>query len=151
VARLLIVDDDPDVCEMVRLAVGDRYDVVAETNGARAVARLVEIEPEVVVVDLVMPGMDGLTVCERIKAARPDVLVVIVTATTCGSDLPDAFWRLGTPADAFLSKPFDPQLLVAKIHELKVKRIEAKRQAEKPTPGPLPPLAQNDDPRDPTA
>jgi CheY-like chemotaxis protein len=147
--RLLVVDDDPDVCEIVRLAVADRYEVVAETNGARAVERLAEIEPEVAVVDLVMPGMDGLTVCERIKAERPDTLVVIITATTAGSDLPDSFWRLGTPADGFISKPFDPQLLVARIHELKVKRVEAKRQAEKPAPAPLPPIAKDDDPNDP--
>ena len=140
--RLLVVDDDPDVCEMVRLAIGDRYEVVVETNGARAVERLAEVKPEVVVVDLVMPGMDGLTVCEKIKAARPDTLVVIITATTRGSDLPDSFWRLGTHADAFLSKPFDPQLLVVKIHELKVNRIEAKRQAEKPDFNPLPPMAE---------
>ena len=123
--RLLVVDDDPDVCEMVRLTVGDRYEVVVETNGARAVERLAELEPEVVVVDLVMPGMDGLTVCERIKKLRPSTLVVIITATTRGSDLPDSFWRLGTAADALLSKPFDPQLLVAKIEVLEAKRAEA--------------------------
>jgi len=143
--RLLVVDDDRDVCEMVRLVVGDRYEVVVETSGRRALERLAEIAPEVAVVDLVMPGVDGLTVCERIKAERPDTLVVIITAATAGSDLPDSFWRLGTPADAFLTKPFDPQLLVAKIHELKVKRIEAKRKAEKPTYGPLPPLARDEE------
>ena len=116
--RVLVVEDDPDVCEMVRLTVGDRYDVIAETDGRKALERLAEIEPDVAVVDLVLPGTDGLTVCERIKAERPQTLVVIITATTAGSDLPDTFWRLGTPADAFLTKPFDPQRLLTTIQEL---------------------------------
>jgi len=120
--RLLVVDDDPDVCEMVRLTVADRYDVVAETDGRRALARLAEIEPDVAVVDLVLRGTDGLTVCERIKAERPDTPVVIITATTAGSDLPDSFWRLGTSADAFLTKPFDPQVLATTIQKLLGKR-----------------------------
>ncbi|MCX8036955.1 MAG: response regulator [Candidatus Sumerlaeia bacterium] len=122
---LLIVDDDPDVCEMLRLALGDQYSVVVETDGRRALDALAGIHPDIVVVDLVMPGADGLTVCERIKSERPETIVVIVTATTKGSDLPDSFWRLGTPADGFLSKPFDPQRLVALLHELRVKRVES--------------------------
>jgi len=141
--RLLVVDDDADVCEFVRLALADHYDVVTETNGRRALERLNEIKPEIAVIDLVIPGVDGLTLCEQIKSERPQTLIVIITAVTVGSDLPDTFWRTGTHADAFLSKPFDPQLLVATIHELRVKRVEAKRQAEKPTFGPLPPIARD--------
>jgi len=135
--RLLVVDDDPDVCEMVRLTVGDRYEVVAETDGRRALARLAEIEPEVVVVDLVMPGADGLTVCERIKAERPDTVVVMITAATKGSDLPDSFWRLGTSADAFLTKPFDPSALASKIEQLKTRRKDAACPNDKPPPPPV--------------
>jgi len=144
--RLLVVDDDRDICEIVRLIIGDRYEVVAETDGRRALERLAEIEPEVAVIDLVLPSMDGLTLCERIRAERPETLIVIITATTKGSDLPDSFWRMGTPADAFLSKPFDPQLLVSTIHEAKVKRVMAEQRRKRPAPGPPPPPADNQSP-----
>ncbi len=124
---VLIVDDDPDVCKMMSLALGDQYAVAVETDGRHALESLADINPDIVVVDLVMPGMDGLTVCERIKSERPETIVVIVTATTKGSDLPDSFWRLGTPADGFLSKPFDPQRLAALLHELRARQAESRR------------------------
>jgi len=140
--KVFIIDDDPDICTIVRLAFTPLYDVEEETNGRRALTRLDEVRPDVVICDLIMPGMDGLTLTERVRAARPDVLLVIITAATKRTDLPDAFWRIGTPADLFFTKPFDPQLLVARVHELRVQRLEAKRQAAQKPYGPLPPPAK---------
>jgi CheY-like chemotaxis protein len=142
---LLIVDDDPDICAMLRLAFSPLYDVTTETNGQRALDRIAQLRPEVLICDLVMPGLDGLALCERVKAQWPETLVVIMTATTRDTDLPDAFWRIGTPADGFITKPFDPQSLIAKVHDIKVRRVEKMRRSEKPAYGPLPPIAKDNE------
>lgn len=123
--QLLIVDDDKEVCEIVRLMMSDRFRVAAEHDGRIAAKRLRELEPDVAIIDLVMPGMDGLSLCEKIKESRPETIVIIVTAATKDTDLPDTFWKLGTQADGFVTKPFDPAELQMKIEELLAARCGA--------------------------
>ena len=125
---VLVVDDDTDVCEIIALALRDQFRVVTLHNGREAIEQFDEIDPDVAIVDLVLPGMDGLTLCERIREADPDVIIIIVTATTKDSEVPDSVWRIGTPADAFLSKPFDPSELRNLIQKLRA-------EAEQSRPG----------------
>lgn len=142
--QLLVVDDDPEICEIIRLMMSDRYRVTIEHDGRRAVKRLNELQPVVAIVDLVMPGMDGLTLCEEIKSRRPETIVVIVTASTKDSDLPDSVWKLGTAADGFVTKPFDPAELLMEIENIKGKRLRKAGELEERPHGPLPPIVEDD-------
>ncbi len=101
--RVLVVEDDP----VINQAVSDRlesegYDVVRAWDGPGAVAADAEHRPDVVVLDVMLPGFDGHEVCRRIQAARP-VPVLMLTART---DEADVLVGLGVGADDYLTKPF---------------------------------------------
>ena len=101
--RVLVVEDEPEINQ----AVADRmraegYDVVQAWDGPGAVARFTETEPDLVVLDVMLPGFDGLEVCRRIQATRP-VPVLMLTAR---DDEADILVGLGVGADDYLTKPF---------------------------------------------
>ncbi|HTW16827.1 MAG TPA: response regulator transcription factor [Nocardioides sp.] len=110
--RVLVVEDDP----VINQAVSDRlesegYDVVRAWDGPGAVAADAEHRPDVVVLDVMLPGYDGHEVCRRIQAARP-VPVLMLTART---DEADVLVGLGVGADDYLTKPFRMRELVARV------------------------------------
>jgi len=78
---ILVVDDELEMCEAIAAGLDPRgFDVRWETSGEAALTTLAGAEVDVVLTDLNMRGMDGLAVCERIVASRPDVPVVVITA-----------------------------------------------------------------------
>src|SRR5689334_12470078 len=79
--RVLVVDDETGVRESLRLVLRDKYDVSVAESGDEALRRAAGENFDAVLLDLVMPGIDGLTVLERIKGQKPELPVVIVTAT----------------------------------------------------------------------
>lgn len=118
--RVLVVEDDP----VINQALADRltaegYDVVRAFDGPAAVAAHAEHEPDVVVLDVMLPGFDGHEVCRRIQADRP-VPVLMLTART---DEADVLVGLGVGADDYLTKPFRMRELVARIGVL-LRRVE---------------------------
>src|SRR5262245_8121014 len=79
--RVLVVDDEREMCEAIAAGLAPRgFDVHAETSGEAALAALATADVDVVLTDLNMRGMDGLALCERVVASRPDVPVVAITA-----------------------------------------------------------------------
>ena len=115
---VLVVDDDEIVRGMLAfLFEGEGYTVAQAEDGAAALERLAESQPECMVLDLMMPGIDGLTVL-RTRAERelaPETRVVVLTAKT-GSD--DAVWCWEAGADEYLTKPFEPSRLVRIVRSL---------------------------------
>ena len=102
--RVLVVDDEAGVRESLRLVLRDKYDVSVAENGDEALRRAGSESFDAVLLDLVMPGIDGLTVLERIKGQRPELPVVIVTATRTVKTAVTAI-KLG--AFDYIEKPFD--------------------------------------------
>jgi DNA-binding NtrC family response regulator len=102
--RVLVVDDELGVRESLRLVLRDKYDVVAAADGEEALRRLASDPFDAILLDIVMPGIDGLTVLERVKGQRPDIPVVIVTATRTVKTAVTAI-KLG--AYDYIEKPFD--------------------------------------------
>jgi len=102
--RILVVDDEQGVRESLRLLLRDRYEVILAENGDAALRRVAAEPFDAVLLDVVMPGLDGLTVLERIKGQRPDLPVVIVTATRTVKTAVTAI-KLG--AFDYIEKPFD--------------------------------------------
>lgn len=119
-ARILVVEDEPVINQAVteRLR-GEGYDVVQAYDGPGAVARCTEQTPDLVVLDVMLPGFDGHEVCRRIQADRP-VPVLMLTAR---DDEADILIGLGVGADDYLTKPFRMRELVARISAL-LRRVE---------------------------
>ncbi len=109
---VLVVDDTPEFQELLAAAVRhDGYRVHVAGTGTEALQLLDEVEPDVVLLDLVLPGMDGLEVCRRIRAIS-DVYIIMVTAKA--TEL-DKVVGLAVGADDYLTKPFSAAELVARI------------------------------------
>jgi DNA-binding NtrC family response regulator len=102
--RVLIVDDEPGVCESLKMTLKDTYDPVVAMNGEQALEFLDKDRAEVVLLDVLMPGMDGMQVLERIKARHNAMPVVMLTATKTIKTAVEAM-RLG--AFYYVTKPFD--------------------------------------------
>ena len=99
--RVLVVDDEQGVRESLRLLLRDRYDVALAEDGEEALRRVASEPFDAVLLDVIMPGIDGLTVLERIKGQRPELPVVIVT--TRGSEA-DKRRGLEAGADGYVTK-----------------------------------------------
>ncbi len=119
---ILVVDDNPDdirLLEAAFLPAADRYEVHSADNGFQAIYKIGDLKPDVVILDLVMPDMDGFEVCERIKN-DPDMRDIKIIAVTAYYDKDREkeknAYQCG--ADAFFQKPLDLKGLVKKILEL---------------------------------
>ena len=118
--RILVVEDDP----VINQAVADRlvaegYGVVRAWDGPGAVTAYAEHAPDLVVLDVMLPGFDGLEVCRRIQADRP-VPVLMLTAR---ADETDVLVGLGVGADDYLTKPFRMREMVARVAAL-LRRVD---------------------------
>ncbi len=118
--RVLVVEDEPVINQAVtdRLR-GSGYDVVQAWDGPGAVTVFAEAAPDLVVLDVMLPGFDGHEVCRRIQAERP-VPVLMLTAR---DDEADILVGLGVGADDYLTKPFRMRELVARVGAL-LRRVD---------------------------
>ena len=111
-SRVLVVDDDPTVSEVVaRYLERDGYAVETVADGRTALDRALADPPDLVVLDLMLPGIDGLEVCRRLRALAP-VPIVILTARGQESD---RIVGLDLGADDYVAKPFSTKELVARV------------------------------------
>jgi len=120
VPKILAVDDDPDVLELVRLTLARSQPplhVEVATSGAEALAKAKASRPHLVVLDLMMPGIDGYEVCKHLRADLATALIPIVMLTAC-SDVESK--RLGflSGTDDYVVKPFERSELLARVHRL---------------------------------
>jgi len=126
--RILVVEDEPAIADAVaeRLR-AEGFDVEVARDGPGAVDRFHRRPPDLVVLDVMLPGLDGLEVCRRIQAERP-VPVLMLTAR---SDETDQLVGLGVGADDYLTKPFSMRVLVARVRAL-LRRVERMRTEPRP-------------------
>ncbi len=112
----IVVEDEEDILEVIRFNLErEGYRVVPVKDGEEAVRRVRRDAPDIVLLDLMLPGLDGLEVCRRLKAdeVTRDVPIVMVTAKGEESDV---VLGLGLGADDYIVKPFSPRELVARIN-----------------------------------
>lgn len=113
---LLLAEDDQSVRESLERALRfEGYDVHAVTDGAQALEALITMEPEVIVLDVMMPGVDGLAACRRIREKGIRTPVLMLTAR---HDVADRVAGLDAGADDYLVKPFDLEELLARLRAL---------------------------------
>jgi len=114
--RLLVVDDDPAVTSLLRRGFTyEGYEVLAAGSGAEALTLARERPPALVVLDIMMPEMDGLEVCRRLRQADPSLPILLLTA----KDAPgDQIAGLDIGADDYVTKPFSFEVLAARVRAL---------------------------------
>jgi two-component system phosphate regulon response regulator PhoB len=114
-SRILVVDDEPDLVELVRHhLVREHYEVVTAGDGETGLAEARRKLPDLVVLDLMLPGIDGLEVCRRLRADNRTSHIPIVMLTAKGEES-DAVIGLAQGADDYVRKPFGIRELVARI------------------------------------
>jgi len=120
--KVLLVDDEDNIRELLRVALEDEdLDLYEAADGIEALAKAREIKPDLIVLDVMMPGMVGYKVCEQLKSdpETKDVYVLFLTAR--GSPLAEMTGKL-KGGDAYMTKPFDPMELTD--HVLKALGLE---------------------------
>jgi DNA-binding response OmpR family regulator len=120
VPKILAVDDDADVLELVRLTLARSTPPLAietATSGADALAKVKANRPHLVVLDLMMPGIDGFEVCKRLRADLATALIPVIMLTAC-SDAESKRMGFLSGTDDYVVKPFDRSELLARVHRL---------------------------------
>jgi len=119
-SRVLVVDDDPALAEMLTIVLrGEGFDTAVVGDGTRALPAVRELRPDVVLLDLMLPGMNGIDVCRAIRTESGVPLVML----TAKSDTVDIVLGLESGADDYVVKPFKPKELIARIRA-RVRRTE---------------------------
>jgi DNA-binding response OmpR family regulator len=130
--RVLVVDDDSTVSDVVRRYLErEGFTVALAADGPTALVSFADERPDLVVLDLMLPGIDGLEVCKRMRALAPDLPVVMLTAL---GEESDRVLGLETGADDYITKPFSPRELVLRVQS--VLRRTAGTPAVPPVSGP---------------
>jgi DNA-binding response OmpR family regulator len=128
VAKILVVDDEPNIREVVELYLRrDGHTVVSAADGEEALKLYRQTEPDLVVLDLMLPKVSGLEVCRRIQA---DGRIPVVMLTARGEE-EDRIVGLGIGADDYVVKPFSPRELAARVGAVLRRVNEARTRSEK--------------------
>lgn len=125
---VLIVDDDPKLLKMLQRTLSyENLTVFTASNGLEALPLVQEQKPELIILDWVMPKMDGLTFIEKLRDSDDQTMVLMLTARDA---IENRVEGLESGADDYLVKPFAPVELVARVHAM-LRRVEAKPEKKK--------------------
>ena len=125
---VLIVDDDPKLLKMLqRTLVYENLSVLTATNGLEALPLVQTHQPDLIIVDWMMPKMDGLSFIQRLRDEENKTMVLMLTARDA---IENRVEGLESGADDYLVKPFAPAELVARVHAM-LRRVEAKPEHQK--------------------
>ncbi|HLI08480.1 MAG TPA: response regulator transcription factor [Ktedonobacteraceae bacterium] len=127
--KVLVVDDEENIQELIRL--GLRYEgfqVESASDGQEGISAAQRLNPDLVILDLMLPGMDGLEVCRRLRA-NPTTQDVPILMLTAKDEVRDRVVGLDTGADDYLTKPFEFDELVARVRAI-LRRQQRTQRAE---------------------
>jgi DNA-binding response OmpR family regulator len=131
--KVLVVDDDVKTVELIRLYLDrDGYQVLTAYDGIEALRLARESCPDLIVLDLMLPDIDGLEVCRTLRH-ESDVPIIMLTARTTDQD---KLTGLGLGADDYVTKPFSPKVLVARVRAV-LRRLPGERGPEEMKRGEL--------------
>jgi len=123
--KILIVEDEHDILQLVKLYVEkEGFRTVSATTGTEGLRQVKQEKPDLVVLDLMLPGIDGLEVCKRLRAT-PETALLPIIMLTAKAEESDTVVGLELGADDYITKPFSPKTLVARIKAL-FRRLERK-------------------------
>ncbi|SFS43672.1 response regulator transcription factor [Paenibacillus sp. 453mf] len=121
-SKILIIDDDDKIISMLRRGLAfEGYDVLTASNGAEGLQKMLEVEPDVVVLDVMMPKVDGFEVCRRLREGGSSVPILMLTAK---DEIEQRVKGLDLGADDYLVKPFALEELLARVRALLRRKTE---------------------------
>ena len=118
---LLVIDDTSDLRTLIRISLGDRYNILEAPNGEHGIRLAMKYSPDIIICDLMMPGMGGRECCRRIKEEELTAHIPIIMLTACEMD-EERRESLEAGVDVYMTKPFDIRLLEAQCRSLKTNR-----------------------------
>jgi DNA-binding response OmpR family regulator len=122
---ILVIDDEKDLIELVRYNLeNDGFDVIAATDGQSGLEVVKKHRPDLVVLDLMMPGLDGLQVCQQLRADPRSASIPLIMLTAKATEA-DRIIGLELGADDYITKPFSPREVIARVKAL-LRRMNAR-------------------------
>ncbi len=113
--KIVVVEDEPDILEVLSYNLKrEGFDVSVALDGVKGLELVKKVEPDLVILDLMLPGMDGLEICRQIKGAQKLRHIPIIMVTAKGEES-DIVLGLGIGADDYVAKPFSPRELIARV------------------------------------
>jgi phosphate regulon transcriptional regulator PhoB len=129
VATILVVDDEEPIQELLRFNLEkEGYVVCIATDGEEALTHVASDQPDLIVLDLMLPGMDGLEVCRRLRSNPKFQQIPIIMLTAKGEEI-DTVLGLELGADDYMTKPFSPRELLARI-KARLRRPNSQEETE---------------------
>lgn len=112
--KILVVDDNAEIRKLIKLCLGSNYIVAEADSAAEASVQLEKMHPDLILLDIMMPGLNGLEWCKMIRCwyQYGNVKIIFISALTQASDIANAM-ELG--ADGYITKPFSPQYLLEQV------------------------------------
>ncbi len=123
---LLLIEDHPDVINFLKTLLGDKYQICVASNGRIGVEKAIEVIPDIIICDVMMPEMDGYEVCRLLKSDERTSHIPIILLTAKAMEA-DRLAGLKAGADAFLTKPFNKEELFVRLDKL----VELRRTLQK--------------------
>lgn len=116
--RILLVDDEPDILEIIGYNLAaEGYQIITAENGIQAIAEAKKHQPHLIVLDVMMPEMDGIEACEKMRAI-PELSETIITFLTARGEDYSLVAGFEAGADDYITKPIKPKVLVSKVKAL---------------------------------
>lgn len=137
--RALVIDDNPDIRSMVSTLLAADYEVLTAADGQKGLKMAMKYVPDLILCDVMMPVMDGLECCRRLKTEEATSHIPVLMLTACTMD-EQRIQGYDCGADAYLSKPFNPRVLAARCRSLVENRRRIKslwpapQQSQRPLP-----------------
>jgi DNA-binding response OmpR family regulator len=131
--NILVVDDDPNIALLVHMTLSKRpdYRVTIANNGQEALDIIAENAPDIVLLDIMMPDMDGFEVCRRIKQGEKTKFLPVIMVSA-KSELRDKLLGMDIGANDYITKPFNPEELLARVSaHLRIKALEDQLATQK--------------------
>ena len=127
--RILLVDDEPDILEIIGYNLSSEgYQISTAENGVEAIAKAKKHRPHVIVLDVMMPEMDGIEACEKIRAI-PELSETVITFLTARGEDYSQVAGFEAGADDYITKPIKPKVLISKVKAL-LRRFKEDSEAE---------------------
>ncbi len=114
---VLIIDDNPDIRELVGELLNENYNIITASNGSEGIKKAAKYVPDVIICDVMMPGMDGLECCRHLKEEQVTSHIPVLMLTACSMD-EQRVQGYDNGADGYMSKPFSAEVLKSRIASL---------------------------------
>ncbi len=112
--KILIVDDEPHILNLMKLTLENEYEIIEAYTSRNATSLIKKHNPDLILLDIMMPGEDGFQLCERIRKSKKNKTTPIIFVSA-KNQIEDKMKSIDVDADDYITKPFDPEELEKKV------------------------------------